>query len=90
MNNYYFTYGVEGHPFRGGWTIVTAPDMDSAVEIFKIFHPCKHGNIVNCAGIYTEKYFIKTEMSRIGNRGAGTVEEISLTRTILDESRRNA
>lgn len=88
MEKFYFTYGIEGHPFCGGWTVVTAPDMDSAVDIFKIFHPSKHGDLVNCAGIYTEKYFCKTDMSRTGNMGAFAVEEISLARTVLDESRR--
>ena len=89
MGKFYFTYGTEGHPFYGGWTVVTAPDMNSAIAVFKMVHPCKHGDTVNCAGIYTEEFFNTRPMSQKGNFGAFAVEEISLSRTILDESRMN-
>lgn len=86
MGNFYFTYGTEGHPFVGGWSVVTAPDMTSAIEIFKIVHPAENGSFVHCAGIYNEDNFVNTKMYKNGNFGVRCVEEITLSVTRKNES----
>lgn len=84
IENFYFTYGLEGQPFVGGWTVVKAPDMETAISIFKIVHP--GGNLVPCAGIYCEDNFVKTKMYESGNFGARCVEEITLSITRKNDS----
>ena len=32
MPKFYFTYGVEGQPFYGGWTEITAPNEEVTVQ----------------------------------------------------------
>lgn len=40
MKNYYFTFGkLKTHPFYGGWIIVKARNLRSAIEIFKMYFP---------------------------------------------------
>lgn len=70
MNNYYFTYGTEGQPFYGGWTVVHAESERAACELFRSVHPDKTPGILNCAAVYTESHFKSTEMFCRGNFGA--------------------
>lgn len=69
MAKYYFTYGLENHPFRGGWTEVEAPDQGAAIKAFQEAHPDGRGGLLNCAAIYTEELFQGTRMCCHGNFG---------------------
>ena len=76
MNNYYFTYGIEGQPFVGGWTRVIACNIHDAVDLFRKVHPDKIEGLLNCADYYTENQFYKTEMHLSGNFGSYEQEVI--------------
>lgn len=40
MPKFYFTYGLDDtQPFKGGWTEIIAPDVNTACAVFRIFHP---------------------------------------------------
>ena len=80
MAKFIFTYGSEGQPFVGGWTVVVANDMPEAIRIFNAIHPPKIPNLVNCGSIYTEEGFMKTSMSKskYGNLGHRCHEIISV------------
>lgn len=64
MKTTYFTYGTdEKYPYHGGWTRVVTDENVNPVEIFKQYHPNRVGSpFVNCAVIYSEEEFKKTEM----------------------------
>lgn len=58
QQTFYFTYGTdEKFPFRRGWTEVHAANRGQAVALFRREHPDRTPGLVNCADIYTEKYF---------------------------------
>lgn len=78
MNRYFFTYGLWGHPFSGGWTEVLAPNERLACEAFRYHHPDKSEGLLNCSSAYTEENFKKTEMYEDGNFGARCHELIVL------------
>lgn len=80
MENFYFTYGSD-HWAQGGWTVVTADNIDQACDIFSAIHPRRDG-FVACAGIYDEQTFIRTKMAKEGNLGKRLVERISIDRFI--------
>ena len=82
MQRFYFTYGTEGQPFYGGWTIVEAENTTAAAMAFKAYHPNKSRGILNCAGFYTEEQFKAMPMSREGNFGKFCHEIITLSRSI--------
>jgi len=81
MAKFYFTYGMEGHPFVGGWTEVIAETRDIACELFRLYHPNKEGAFLNCSWIYSEEEFRKSRMSTDGNFGQFCHETICLTIT---------
>lgn len=81
MNKYYFTYGTEGQPYRGGWTTVEAPDRKTACALFRVFHPNKTEGLLNCSSVYNEEEFRKTRMYKEGNFGVYEQERITLERT---------
>lgn len=83
MPYFIFTYGSEGHPFVGGWTQIEAEDMNQACSIFRVFHPNKNGNALNCAGVYSEDDFQQTEMCHRYNFGAGCHESIQVRRVLF-------
>ena len=85
MAKFIFTYGIEGHPFSGGWTEVEAPDLNSACHAFRAVHPNKEGsNLLNCCSVYTEEDFKRTTMAGPkGNLGAGCHEKIVLAVEVL-------
>lgn len=64
MTDFYFIYGTADYfPFEGGWTRVTAPDIDSAIETFRKVHPdriIQHHpvpvSLINCAEIRSTKH----------------------------------
>lgn len=78
LNRYYFTYGTDPrYPYSGGWTEIIAPDAKTACSIFSAVHPDRVEGLLNCAFLYPEKEFIKTEMYRDGdNFGHGCRETI--------------
>lgn len=78
---YYFTYGSgdPDMPFQGGWTEVEAPDPPTAIKIFNLIHPPRHGQFINCKSFYSREQFDKTEMQQVGNLGARCHERITLT-----------
>lgn len=69
MSKYYFTYGLEGYPFMGGWTEVEAPDLHVACTVFREHHSDKTAGTLNCAFVYTEDQFRRTRMYAEGNFG---------------------
>lgn len=85
MSRFYFTYGSEGQPFRGGWTVVEAPNRMAAVGAFCVFHPDKTERLLNCSDIYDEERFMRTEMADTGNLGSRCHEIITLRREAVDE-----
>ena len=80
MPKFYFTYGIEGQPFVGGWTEVEAPDDHTACALFRAYHPDKTENLMNCSCVYDEAHFKLTEMYRRGNFGRRCREVIRVTR----------
>lgn len=82
MANFYFTYGGIGHPFYGGWTVVEAPNDQTAVSAFRAYHPDKHCGLLNCSGVYDEANFRKTGMAVKGNLGQHCHEIITIRREL--------
>lgn len=78
MKKFYFTYGTDSrYPFRGGWTLVYATDLNSAIRIFREYHPNREGSdCLNCADYYTAENFEKREIYKTGNFGAYCHETI--------------
>lgn len=72
MEKFYFTYGNHpNQPFEGGWTLIYAPNMASAQQIFKMYHPNPDGTTsLNCADFYSHAQFIQNGVYQTGNRGA--------------------
>lgn len=56
---YYFTYGSDpAYPFQGGWTLIYAPNLRAAQQIFKAYHPNRPGSdALNCADYYSASLF---------------------------------
>jgi len=75
MPNFYFTYGLEGQPYVGGWTEINAPNIDAACAIFRSFHPDKIDGLLNCAFYYTEERWKKTKMYEKGHNFHATCHE---------------
>lgn len=80
MPKFYFTYGTDGQPFRGGWTEVEATDGHAACTAFRAYHPDKIEGLLNCSSVYTEEQFKTTEMFVTGNFGFRCHETIILRR----------
>lgn len=79
MKDFYFTYGSDKqYPFNGGWTKITAPSINTALNLFTAVHPIIDG-CLNCADYYTEDEFKKTNMYRNNsNCGFGEHEHITM------------
>lgn len=85
MPKFYFTYGTsESYPFKGGWTEVEAPDMRTAIAVFRLAHPDKAENTINCAFYYTEEEFYADDSFVNGNRGHGVWERLKLTQEVFE------
>ena len=80
FKKYFFTYGTEGQPYRGGWTEIIAPSRDAACHVFRAIHPDKTPGLLNCCSVYTEEDFAedRSGMFRTGNYGAYCHEVVSL------------
>lgn len=78
---FYFTYGLVGHPFVGGWTMIEAPNKEIAIGAFRAVHPDKQKNFLNCSTVYTEQEFRVTGMGDDldGNHGAWCHEIIHVS-----------
>ena len=85
MERVYFTYGTSGYPFCGGWTVVKAESMEMACSLFRVHHPDKISGLLNCADVYTEEQFLKTEMPKTGNFGEFCHERIYCTHIITNQ-----
>ena len=72
MAKYYFTYGNHPvQPFEGGWTLIYAPCMAAAQQLFKMYHPNPDGSgTLTCSCFYTHMEFEQDDMYLTGNRGA--------------------
>lgn len=82
---FYFTYGSgDAHPFKGGWTVIEAPDRHAACALFRIYHPDRdHEGCINCSDIYNEEDFKKTDMYAKGNNWGAACQEIISVKRIL-------
>lgn len=82
MKKFYFTYGTSKcYPFRGGWTLIFAPNKSAAAQIFKAYHPNPNDkDVLNCCDYYDAEYFEKSSMYRDGNCGAFCHEIIGVAR----------
>lgn len=83
MARFYFTYGTEGQPYCGGWSVVEAPDRSRAEVAFRAYHPDKMKDVLNCSSVYDEALFQSTIMAAEGNLGARCHEIIRLSREVL-------
>ena len=68
---FYFTYGTSDcYPFKGGWTLIYAPNKTAAAQIFKAYHPNPNDStLLNCCDYYDAQYFEKSSMYIDGNLG---------------------
>jgi hypothetical protein len=83
---YFFTYGSwENYPFHAGWTEIVARGFEQAIAIFRAAHPDKSEGTVNCAFIYDEETFKRTNMMEYGNLGRKCVETLLLNKQIQKE-----
>lgn len=82
MANFYFTYGREGHPYYGGWTVIEAPNDRIAVAAFRAYHPDRHCGLLNCFRVYDEMSFAATGMQVRGNLGQCCHEVITIRREL--------
>lgn len=78
MARFYFTYGLDGQPFVGGWTMVCAPNGHAACAAFRVYHPDKIDGLLNCSSVYDESHFKNTEMCAEDNLGFRCHEVITL------------
>lgn len=84
MSKFYFTYGFDDQPFKGGWTEIEAEDFRMACTVFRAFHPDRYPGCLNCCDYYTEERFKQTCMAGPdGNLGAFCHERITVTREVL-------
>ena len=79
---FYFTFGPDkeesGHPYSGGWSVVEAPNMGAAAEIFRAIHPDKHPGRLNCSTVYSCEVWGTTDMAQQGgNFGHAAWEKIT-------------
>ena len=90
MERFYFTYGTDpAYPFRGGWTLIIAPDEGIAAQIFRAFHPDRPGHYcLNCADYYHADYFEQSLSYKTGNFGAYCHEVIEVKHTITKDNER--
>lgn len=82
--HFYFTYGTDSrYPFRGGWSLVYAPDITAAIAIFRAYHPDRDDSgLINCASYYSGEYFESSESFKTGNFGGYCHETLGQWRPI--------
>ena len=59
---YYFTFGSDGYPYRGGWVTVEAENFKIVIDIFRMLYPDRGNGLLNCAEYYSEEAFKNTIM----------------------------
>lgn len=66
---FYYTYGSDANfPFYGGWTTIIAENIDTAEKLFRKLHPDRQNSkALNCAGVYSEDEFKRTNMYKNNN-----------------------
>lgn len=77
MAKFYFTFGTDPeYPYRGGWVTIEAKNINTAQGVFMALFPNERtwfegaSDVCNCADIYTEERFNRTNMPKRGNYGA--------------------
>lgn len=56
MKNFYFTFGsYEGFPYHNTYLVVKADNIKEAIKKFRVKHPDRTQNIINCSFYYTEE-----------------------------------
>lgn len=85
---FYFTFGTDPQfPFYKGWVEVFAEDRSQAAKIFNSHFPPRQEGIVNCAFIYPQEEFEKTDM--FTNRSWGGCHQI-LSANKVDPATQNS
>lgn len=84
---FYFTYGLgdpeeTGQDYQGGWTEVEASNVRTAVEAYKVFHPCRNNLLPCCSVAITELQMGK--MLTTGNGGKFCHDRIVVSREVVD------
>lgn len=60
--NFYFTFGSDqGFPYQRGYLIVQALNMPDAIRKFRNRYPDRTENCLNCAFVYTQEQWDKSE-----------------------------
>lgn len=81
---FYFLYGLSlDYPFQGGWTLIHAPDLDTACRIHQTIYPHpdvnkRNNGWVNCANVMAEKEFLETGLVQTGYCGRRMQSEVKL------------
>lgn len=78
MATFIFTYGLDGQPYKGGWTEIEAEDCKTACALFRLAHPDRTDGLLNCSWVYTEEDFARTRMAKEGNFGVFCRERIRM------------
>ena len=68
LKKFYFTFGTScRYPFKGGWVLVWAADINHAADLFREKYPNRtDSNCLNCADYYDEKHFTMGESGNLG------------------------
>ena len=64
-NRFYFYYGKDPQfPYQGGYSVVSAEDMQMAARAFQLFHPNRPGSVtLNCLYVFDERNWDTSGMS---------------------------
>lgn len=76
MEKFYITFGSEGHPFRGGWTVVYASDEEKARALAIERYGLDRQGFTRFCMCYSEERFAATKMGEMGSFGAFCHETI--------------
>lgn len=64
LSSFYFSFGsAKQFPFERGYLVVLAENRREAIGIFRYHYPDVNEGIINCADIYTEEQWQRTEMA---------------------------
>ena len=75
---FYFTFGSENQPFKGGWVIINADSREQACMLFRAAFQLDD-EMINCCNIFGEKEIKRTKMYReTDNFGSACHCELSL------------
>ena len=75
---FYFTFGSENQPFKGGWVIINADSREQACMLFRAAFQLDD-EMIKCCNIFGEKEFKRTKIYRENdNFGSACHCELSL------------